>query len=77
MKEKIINLVVTANASKDEITKISEDKFKIKVTALPIKGKANRRVEEILAKYFDVSKNQVQIIKGEKNKNKLVYLKLN
>jgi hypothetical protein len=77
MQEKILNIVVTANSSKDEITKISEGKYKIKVSALPVKGKANRRVEELLAKYFDVSKNQVQIIKGEKNKNKLVYLKLN
>lgn len=76
MSEAILNITVITNASRDEIIKLSEDNYKVKVTVLPIKGKANKRVEEMLADYFGISKNQVQIVQGEKNKNKLVYIKL-
>ncbi len=76
MEEKIINISVIANAKKDEIIKLADDNYKVKVTVLPIKGKANARVVSLLADYFNISKNQVEIIRGEKNKNKLIYIRL-
>ena len=35
-------------------------------------NEANRRVVELLAKHFDVSKSQVEIISGQKSKKKTV-----
>ena len=35
-------------------------------------GEANKAIIEKLAKYFKVSKSQVQIVSGTKSKNKLV-----
>lgn len=76
MIKKILNITVIANASRDEVIRLGDDSFKVKVTVPPVQGKANQRVVEIIANYFDIKKNQVDIIKGEKNKNKLIYIKL-
>lgn len=76
MEEKIINISVITNAKKDKIIKLADDNYKVKVTVLPVKGKANARVVGLMADYFNISKNQVEIIRGEKNKNKLIYIRL-
>ena len=76
MMEKILNITVITNASRDEIIKLGNDSYKIKVMVPPVHGKANQKVVEIIANYFDIKKNQVDIIRGEKNKNKLIYIKL-
>jgi uncharacterized protein (TIGR00251 family) len=39
-------------------------RFKIKVTDVPEKGKANSKVIQLLADYFGVAKSSVQIIRG-------------
>jgi hypothetical protein len=46
--------------------------YKVYVTVAPEQGKANKKMIELLAKYFDVSKSQIKIIKGETSRNKIV-----
>lgn len=46
--------------------------YKIYVTAAPEQGKANKKMFELLAEYFKVSKSQIRIIKGETSRNKIV-----
>lgn len=35
-------------------------------------GEANKKVIEILADYFDVSKSQIEIVSGQKSKKKII-----
>ena len=46
--------------------------LKIYLTAVPVQGKANRKLIELLAEKLDVSKNRISIIRGEKSKEKLI-----
>ncbi len=68
----IINATVTANAKVPFIAKIGENNYKIKVNAPATDGKANRRLVEMLAEYFDVSKSRVKITGGATSRNKLI-----
>jgi len=43
----------------------------VRVNALPVDGKANARVIELLAKYFDVSKSSIQLVSGPQSKKKI------
>lgn len=67
-----IYVKVTPRAGKNEILKISEGEYKIKVTAPPEKGKANEAVVEILADYFGVPKSSVNIIGGKSARVKII-----
>lgn len=46
--------------------------YKVYVTVPPEDGKANKKVIELLAEYFKVSKSQVKIVKGEISRNKII-----
>ena len=67
-----ITVSVIPNAKKPSVEKISKDEYKVKVDAPAVDGKANRRLIEIIADYFNTSKNSVNIIKGFKSKNKII-----
>jgi uncharacterized protein len=71
----LINVTVTARASKDEVIVVSDNIFKVKVTAVPVKGQANQRVIELLSKHFKVPKSQIEIKAGKTAKEKLVQIK--
>ena len=46
--------------------------LKIYLTAVPVDGKANTELIKLLSKELDISKNKISIIKGEKNKEKII-----
>ena len=46
--------------------------LKIYLTAAPIGGKANKELVKLLSEKLGVSKSKVKIIKGEKNKEKII-----
>lgn len=72
--EETINIRVIPNAKKNEVIQ-EADCLKVKVTAPPVEGKANKALVEILAEYFNVRKNAIKIIKGERSKNKVILIK--
>ncbi|MFA5925924.1 MAG: DUF167 domain-containing protein [Parcubacteria group bacterium] len=63
---------VTPRAGKNEVLKISDGEYKVKVTAVPEKGKANEAVIKLLADYFDVPKSLISIIGGKSTRVKLI-----
>jgi hypothetical protein len=67
-----LNVTVIPNAKTFEVIKINENNYKIKVDAPASKGHANNRLIEILANHFNVSKSSIRILKGFKNRNKIV-----
>lgn len=46
--------------------------YKVYVTVAPEQSKANKKMIELLADYFKVTKAQVKIIKGEASRNKII-----
>ena len=69
-----IYVKVIARAGKNEVIKISEQEYNIRVTAAPERGKANEAVVEILAGYFGVSKSSISIAGGKTARTKIIDL---
>ena len=70
----LINFKISPNASKNEIIK-TEDGIKIKITAQPVDGKANKALIEFLSKHFKIPKTSIEIVKGHTSKEKTILLK--
>ena len=69
----VLTLRISPNASKNEIIKTPEG-IKVKITAQPIDGKANKALVEFLAKQFKVPKSYFEIIRGETSKDKSILI---
>jgi len=67
-----IYVKVIPRSSKNEVQKISEGEYKVKLTAPPVDNQANKMLKRILAKYFDVPKSSLTIIAGRTAKIKLI-----
>lgn len=72
-----ISVKTIPNAKKTEIVNrnlslFGEETLKIKVSAPPVEGKANKALIEFLAEHFRVSKSNVKILKGEKSREKII-----
>jgi len=67
-----IKVKVIASSRKASVSVLPDGSLKIKVDAPPQKGKANRRLLEILAGYYDVPKSTVKIIHGHTAPVKLI-----
>lgn len=75
--ERIINYMriyikVSPRSSKNEVTKISEGEYKVKLTAAPVDNKANDMLIKVLAEYFDLPKSNLKIIGGKSAKIKII-----
>lgn len=72
----ILDCRLQPNASSNEIIGIQSgsinDSLKIRITAPPIDGKANRHLIQFLAKLFGVSKSSILIEKGELGRQKRI-----
>jgi len=67
----IVNIKISPNSKKNEIIK-TDSETKVKITAQPIDGKANKCLVEFLSKNFKVPKTSIKIIKGETAKEKMI-----
>lgn len=68
----ILPVRIQPRASKDEIIGEYNGALKIKLTSPPVEGEANRRCIEFLSKRLKIAKSHLEIIKGEKSKDKLI-----
>ncbi|MBS1211643.1 MAG: protein Mettu [Proteobacteria bacterium] len=66
----ILDIHVQPRASRDEIAGVHGDRLKIRITAPPVDGKANRHLIAYLAKVFGVPKSDVTIVAGESGRDK-------
>lgn len=66
------NVKVKANSKVEQIEKLSSNEYAVRVKSPAQEGKANEAVVNLLSKYFDIPKSRVIIIKGHKNKNKII-----
>lgn len=63
-------LRVQPKASKDEWAEIQGDRIRLRITAPPLEGKANKHLIRLLAKEFGIAKSGVHIRSGETGRNK-------
>ena len=63
---------IIPKSSQTEIIEQKDNFLKIKLKAIPEKGKANAELIKFLAKYFKTAKSNIKIIQGEKGRNKVV-----
>ncbi len=66
-----VEIKVVTRAKKKEIKKEGAG-LKVKLISLPRDGKANEELAGFLAEVFGVRKSDVKILKGEKDKRKVV-----
>ena len=65
-KRLVLSVKVTPKSSRNEVTGFLDDgTMKLKIAAVPEKGKANAEICGFLADQFGVSKRSVQIVRGE------------
>ncbi len=67
-----INVRVTTKASKNDIRGVKNDELLISVTAVPENNKANIAIIDLISKKIGVPKSKMQIISGQKNRNKKI-----
>jgi hypothetical protein len=58
-------------AARSEVVGMTTDgALKVRVAAAPEKGKANEELRDLLAEWFDVPKNHVDLLHGEASQRK-------
>ena len=67
-----ISVRVHPNAARNEVTGVVDGIYQVRVSAPPVKGKANKELIAFLSRLLGVSKSQINIIKGYTARNKII-----
>lgn len=70
MKRILVHII--PNSRKTEVKTIAENIYRVKVTAPPIDGLANKELLKILSKHFKTHKNNITFIKGVVSDKKII-----
>jgi len=71
-----IRVRLTSRASRDEIVGWRDDRLLVRVSAPPVGGRANRALRKLLAKRLRIAAGRVEIVRGERSRDKLVAIEL-
>jgi len=63
---------VQPRASNNQVAGVHGDALKIRLTAPPVDGAANRELVDFLADIFDVGRQSIRIVGGESSRSKIV-----
>lgn len=69
---KHIKVRVQTEARTERITEIKSDTYRIETRTEAQEGKANQRVREILAEFYDCDVANIRIVSGFQRPNKIV-----
>lgn len=67
-----ISLRVYPSAGRNEVVGFTDEVLWVKISAPPIRGKANRELITFLSRLLGVGRGSVNIIKGHTTRNKVV-----
>ena len=70
MKDMILKVYLQPKSSKNEVVGPYRDGIKVKVTAPPVKGKANEALIRFLAEELGVSPSRIEIMRGLHSREK-------
>lgn len=68
----LVSIIVLPRSSKSEIVGIYNDFLKIKLKSSPVDNAANEELIRFLAEKLKIPKRNIEIIKGHKQKKKVV-----
>ena len=68
----VLNIRVQPRASSDGFAEVLGEQIKVRITAPPVDGRANRHLVAFLAETFRVAKADVSIISGQSGRSKRV-----
>lgn len=71
----LLFLRIQPKASSNELAEIMGDERKLRITAPPVDGKANKHIVALLAKMCKVAKSDVTIESGELGRSKRIRIK--
>ena len=71
----VINVRVQPGAKRSKIVGLHGSSLKIAIAAPPVDGKANATLIEFLCDSFDLHKSQVEIIRGQTSRDKVVLIR--
>jgi uncharacterized protein (TIGR00251 family) len=71
-KKATIEIHLQPGAKRNEIVGFREGVLYAKVTALPQKGQANRALVELMAQTLGIPKSNVEIIRGQSSRSKVI-----
>jgi len=71
----LLAIKVQTRAKSTEIVKIEHGVLKIRVQSPPVEGAANQEILDLLRKIFRVPRQNIQILRGEKNRCKWVEIR--
>lgn len=66
---------VAPRASRNAIIGVHEGSLKVALTAPPVDGAANDALRKLIAKTFGVPKSNVEIVRGERGRNKTLRIR--
>jgi uncharacterized protein (TIGR00251 family) len=72
----LIKVKAKPKSKKEGVKKLAENYFEVRVNAPPEKGRANERIRELLAEYFNLPKSKVKLVGGETSKEKVFEIEL-
>ena len=68
----VLRVQVQPRASRDEVVGPHGDALKIRITAAPVEGAANKHLLKFLAKKLKIPQSQLSIQSGARSKNKSI-----
>lgn len=70
-RNSLIEIIAKTNAKENKIEE-NEGLLRVYVTCSPVDGKANKKIILLLAKHFNVPKNNIEIIIGASSRRKII-----
>ena len=71
----VVSVKVQPNSSRNRVVGEYADRIKIAVTVAPEKGKANKAVIKLFAKWLGIKSLDIQIISGETSSDKELFIR--
>ena len=73
----VIKVAVVPRASRNQVAGLKENALKIKLTAPPVEGAANKACLQFLSKALGLPKSSLTIVSGESSRTKRILIRLN
>jgi len=70
-----IDVRVIPRAQRDEVGGERAGRLLVRTTAAPVDGQANKAVQRLIAKHFDVPQRNVEIVAGLQSRDKTVVIR--
>jgi len=71
----ILNVFIQPRSSRNMVAGLYGEALKIKLTAPPVEGAANRMCIDYLSKVFKISRSSIEIISGHASRSKRLLIK--